>query len=243
MTDLLDDRQSFSPIPKEDAPEWMNEYFRQINDYLSNLEDPVIEPIHVEPFRNYDGQLIFADGTDFNPGGGRALYFWNSFKPGWVLIAPIGAVIIQSAEFVNQVPAGVDLPLQITFGAGDGGPSEPLELDAAGNTTCHVAARYEINVNLQYGRIGAAGMTANLFFRPLLNGNPAGDSLFAKLENPNADVPVQFETTLDMDVGDIVTFEFKRDSSGNDSGELRTNISTLGWNPSPSASIRILMVG
>ena len=243
MSELFDDRQSFEPVPRPDQPNWVNEYFHQIDEILHQLETTIIEPTHVEPFRKYDGQLIFADGTDFNPYGGRGLYFWNSLKPGWVLIAPHGAIVITGAEFVDQVPAGLDLPIQITFGAGDGGPSEPLTLDALGATTCNVAARYQFSVNLQYGRIGAAGQTAELFFRPLLNGLAIGNSLFAKLENPNADVPVQFEATFPLDVGDVVTFEFYRDSTGNDSGELRTNVSTIGWVSSPSASITILTVG
>ena len=67
MSELFDDRQSFEPVAQPDQPNWMNDYFHQIDEILHQLETTIIEPVHVEPFRKYDGQLVFADGTDFNP--------------------------------------------------------------------------------------------------------------------------------------------------------------------------------
>ena len=78
MTDVIDERQSFSPTPHGDVPDWVNDYFRQIDAYLSQLERPLVEPEHNEPVRKYDGLLAFADGTDWNPSNGRGMYYWDS---------------------------------------------------------------------------------------------------------------------------------------------------------------------
>ena len=83
-------------------------------------------------------------------------------------------------------------------------------------------------------------MFSNLFFRLLVNGVQAGDSVNAKLDNTNSDVPIQITTIADMEIGDVITAELVRDSGGGNSGQLVTLTPILGgWASSPSAIIRI----
>lgn len=37
-----------------------------------------LRPIHVEPTKVVDGMIVFADGVDWNPGGGRGVYVRDS---------------------------------------------------------------------------------------------------------------------------------------------------------------------
>lgn len=147
--------------------------------------------------------------------------------------------VLQGAEFTNQAPVGTDTPLQIKFGPAQGTASDPVMLSADGALTINKKKKYFVNVIVSYGRLNA-GSASWLFFRWLKNGVQVGDSLFAKLDNSNSDFPVQFSARLDLDAGDVATFEFVRDSQGFNDGELITETPTLGdWNPAPSASIRV----
>lgn len=78
MADTFDVHALFTPTPHADIPEWVNDYFRQIASDILDARETTIEPIHVEPFRKFDGQMVFADGIDFNPGSGRGIYYWDS---------------------------------------------------------------------------------------------------------------------------------------------------------------------
>ncbi len=46
--------------------------------------DPVLEVRHRPPERVVTGMMVFADGTDWNPGAGRGLYYWDG---SWIKIA------------------------------------------------------------------------------------------------------------------------------------------------------------
>jgi hypothetical protein len=44
-----------------------------------------LEPAHVEPDKPRAGLIVYADGTDWDPGSGAGLYYYNGSA--WVLIA------------------------------------------------------------------------------------------------------------------------------------------------------------
>ena len=167
----------------------------------------------------------------------------NGTINGWINGEPYGnaqeQIVLQGSDFTNQVPTGIDAPLQVTFGGAQGSGSDPVQLSSAGALTINRKKKYLVDVVVQYGRSNA-GSAAWLFFRWLKNGAQVGDSAFAKLDNANSDLPVQFSARLDLAVSDVVTFEVMRDSQGFDDGELMTETPTPGgWSSSPSASIKV----
>ena len=62
-----------SYFPLSDSPP---QEFRQIADEF-NRQNLVREfsALHAEPARPRDGMLVYADGTDWDPGAGGGLYF------------------------------------------------------------------------------------------------------------------------------------------------------------------------
>lgn len=79
MTDRLDNHQTFAPVPQLDQPSWMNSYFQIIAESFNRIRNTfVFEPVNIEPARKYDGLTVFADGTSWNPGAGRGIYYWDS---------------------------------------------------------------------------------------------------------------------------------------------------------------------
>lgn len=71
--------QEFTPVRQNDQPKWLNEYFRLIKVMLDRVRGRfVFDELHVEPAKKENLLTVFADGTDWDPGSGRGLYFWDS---------------------------------------------------------------------------------------------------------------------------------------------------------------------
>lgn len=146
-------------------------------------------------------------------------------------------IIINGSSFSTQNPAGLDMPLQIEFGAAVNGPTDPAQMDANGLVTINQTDEYDISFFFEYGRVGM-GSVAWLFWRLKVNGTQSGNAVFAKLDGANDDIPVQFEISRSFNAGDIFTVELIRDSQGDNSGGLLSETPTPGdWNAAPSANL------
>lgn len=59
--------------------EYLYDELLQISSILHNVEEGRFFPmLHNEPRRPREGMLSVADGTDWNPGGGRGLYEYRN---------------------------------------------------------------------------------------------------------------------------------------------------------------------
>lgn len=58
------------------AREWLaNELRRIANAFADPVVDIVtLDPLAAEPERRRDGMIVYANGTDWNPGGGAGVY-------------------------------------------------------------------------------------------------------------------------------------------------------------------------
>ena len=144
--------------------------------------------------------------------------------------------LVTGDDFTDQLPVGLDTPLQISFGAAQS--NSEIDLSAAGAITVLNDGQYEFSFTFQYGRTGAGGVSW-LFFRLLKNGSQIGISPLAKLDNANADFPAEFNNTLNLLANDVITLEVIRDSRGNNSGGLLAETGPAGWTDTPSASISV----
>ena len=45
-----------------------------------------VPELHAEPNPRYDRQIVFADGTNWNPGSGRGFYWYDSGASSWKFI-------------------------------------------------------------------------------------------------------------------------------------------------------------
>lgn len=150
---------------------------------------------------------------------------------------PFQERMLLAESFNTQSPVGKDSPLQLEFGSAQFGPSDPVQLDALGNIRINQSDQYNVFITLQYGRIGA-GSFSLLFFRILVDGVQTGSSHSAKLDNTEANFPIEFSAPFNFISGQTVTVEIWRDSTGFDAGSLFPETPTLvGANATPSAVI------
>lgn len=72
------------PNDIEDIPTFLQEEFRRISIAVHHVSAGHLEEVHVEPNKPRTGDIRFADGTNWNPGGGRGLYYYDLLSSAWI---------------------------------------------------------------------------------------------------------------------------------------------------------------
>ena len=69
-----------TPSSGEDLRAWFRDELQHIADALSELETDTIllKEWNAEPDKLYNGLVAYADGTNWNPGGGRGVYAYEN---------------------------------------------------------------------------------------------------------------------------------------------------------------------
>lgn len=68
----------------EDLRRWATTELQRVADSAEAAQTPTIPPMFAAPAKPVTGQLAFADGTLWNPGSGRGLYYFDGV---WKFIA------------------------------------------------------------------------------------------------------------------------------------------------------------
>lgn len=149
-----------------------------------------------------------------------------------------GSVTVQQEEILRatsdttQEPTATDTPLQLAFGGAQ--TTGVIDVDAAGTFTFQEEDEFTLRLRLNFGRTGNPG-NAIIFARALINGVQIGNPVHAILDDGNFSVPATFEGIISSSVGDVMTIEIMRSSSGADAGGVFAEAAPLpGWLSSPS---------
>ena len=72
------------PLPEnvEDLGGYVVSELKRLGDIILNQSLIRIDRIHTEPSKPRTGDIRYADGTDWNPGSGEGVYFYNGTS--WV---------------------------------------------------------------------------------------------------------------------------------------------------------------
>ncbi len=76
MRPTLGARELYAPDPVPSDPKLWQGYLAREFNKISNIvnADLRLERLHVEPARPRDGMVVYADGSDWNPGSGEGYY-------------------------------------------------------------------------------------------------------------------------------------------------------------------------
>ena len=67
-----------APVGPEQLPDYLFSELNKLGDVVFNLDTFRLESTHVAPSKSRDGDIRYADGTDWNPSGGEGIYaFFN----------------------------------------------------------------------------------------------------------------------------------------------------------------------
>ena len=71
----------YEPGPLPEQVEVLGGYvvseLKRLGSILLNQSIFRLEPVHIEPSRPRKGDVRYADGTDWNPGSGEGIYWYN----------------------------------------------------------------------------------------------------------------------------------------------------------------------
>ena len=72
-------RYETGPLPEqvEDLGGYVVSELKRLGSILLNQSIFRLEPVHIEPARPRKGDVRYADGTDWNPGAGEGIYWYN----------------------------------------------------------------------------------------------------------------------------------------------------------------------
>lgn len=147
--------------------------------------------------------------------------------------------VIRAPSTVVQAPAAVDTPLQLSFGAAQGAPADPVSISAAGLVTFNVAGNYAVRIKLQAGRTGASG-TSILLSRLLLAGAQYGSPAATKLVSADVTIPIESRVVINATAGQTFAVQIMRDSAGSNFGGIFPQAATVtAWGTAPSALLVI----
>lgn len=147
--------------------------------------------------------------------------------------------VLRAASTATQAPTAVDTPLQVAFGAAQGGVSSPVTITAAGLVTFNAAGNYAMRVKLQNGRTGATG-TSILLSRILLNGAQVGSAAAVRMTSTDATTPTESRVVVNASAGQTLAVQVMRDSAGSNFGGLYPQVATVpAWGTAPSALLVI----
>ena len=65
---------NFTGTSEEDFRSWVKNEFSRLSKELSETVALDLRPVHREPIRPREGMIVYADGTDWNPGLGKGCY-------------------------------------------------------------------------------------------------------------------------------------------------------------------------
>ena len=147
--------------------------------------------------------------------------------------------VLRAPSLVAQAPAAVDTPLQVSFGAAQGSPTDPVSISAAGLVTFNVAGNYAVRVKLQAGRTGASGVSI-LLSRILLAGAQYGSPAATKLVSADVTIPIESRVVINATAGQTFAVQIMRDSAGTNFGGIYPQAATVtAWGTAPSGLLVI----
>lgn len=75
------------PSDPKQLPAYLREELRRVSAVVGLLAAGHLDRAHVEPSKPRDGDIRLADGSNWDPGSGRGLYYYDDSVPGWVFLA------------------------------------------------------------------------------------------------------------------------------------------------------------
>ncbi len=62
---------------------WVARELQRVSDaFFQTVENPIVE-LHAEPAKKRTGMIVLADGTNWNPGAGRGMYWYDATTTTW----------------------------------------------------------------------------------------------------------------------------------------------------------------
>jgi len=165
---------SVPPSDPINLPKFIYAEFLRLSDFISNIDLNSIDETHVEPDKSRNGDIRYADGTDWNPGQGKNLYYYDGTN--WIALAGAGGAGDhgQFYDTSNQIAAAVDTGQGVTWGGT--AYSRGVSVDGVDTTKINFThgGRYYIDFTATIHSENASAK--EIYFWPAINGTDISNS-------------------------------------------------------------------
>lgn len=155
-----------TPSATEELPKYLKKELDELSAVINNQADGHQDRVHVAPAKPRDGDIRYADGTNWDPGKGKGYYHYDSDTSGWVKHS-LDEARGMFYDTTDQTPASANTAQAITWNSTGltedisiGTPTSRIVFDKAG---C-----YEIAFSAQV--TSGSSSSKDLWFWPKVNG-------------------------------------------------------------------------
>lgn len=151
-------------------------------------------------------------------------------------LLPSYDLVLSGSSYVSQIPSGLGVALQVTFGAAQGTVNDRAMLSSSGVITINTAGNYIFHGFGNFEKV-QSGNTCVVMFRSLINGTQAGITKCVHIKDGGDSIPYEVTLPITATAGMQITWEIVRDPAGSNAGQLAIHSSGVaGWGNVPSAS-------
>ena len=229
-----------SPVPNntENLASYLQEELKRIAEATNNISDGHLDKAHVEPPRPRAGDIRYADGSDWNPGQGENLYYFN----GTIWRAYAGGSgagdFAQIDDTTTHTASSADTPTAITWDtvpysqgiSVNSTDTSKIEFTNSGKYYMHFSCLLESN----------SGSNKEIWIFPRINGTDvAGSTIYHTLSTNGNKRTLSKGGIFDVTAGDYLQAMFAVD----DTNLRLTAQAATSFAPSaPSTSIEIIQL-
>jgi len=236
----VSNRYSPSTVPDniEDLKQFLQEEFKLIAAANNNLADGHLDKVHVEPPRPRAGDIRYADGSDWNPGQGENLYYYDGRA--WLAYAGGSGAgdFAQVDDTTTHTASAANTPTAITwdtlaFSQGisiNSTDTSKIEFINSGKYYIHFSCLLE----------SSSSSTKSIWIFPRINGTDIpGSTIFHTLKANNAMRTLSKGGIFEVNAGDYLQAMFAVDNTGL---HLAPEAATSFAPSAPSASLEIIQL-
>lgn len=192
-----------TPVKDVDLPTYLYNELVKLSDFLVNIDLSSIDETHVAPDKSRNGDIRYADGTDWNPGQGKNLYYYDGTN--WIALAGAGGAGDhgQFYDTSNQIAGAINTGQGVTWGGT--AYSRGVSVDGVDTTKINFthSGRYYIDFTATIHSENAS--SKDVYFWPAINGTDVANSgMVHTLESNNHRRTISRSGIFNLNSGDYL---------------------------------------
>lgn len=229
---------TITPSNTEELPQYLKKELDEVSSTVGNIADGHLDKVHVAPSKPREGDIRYADGTNWNPGQGENLYYfdgtiWRAYAGG------SGAGdFIQVANTGTHSAAAVNTAYGITWNSSP--YSQGISVDGIDTSKLNFTRGGKYYMNFSCLLHSNNSSTKDIWIFPRINGvDIEGSTIKHTLATNDHERTLSKSGIFDITAGDYLQAMF----AVNDTDlELAPEPATAFAPASPSATLSIVQV-
>ncbi len=230
---------TITPAISDDIPEYLRKELDDISATIGNIADGHYDKTYVEPPRPRTGDIRYADGTEWNPGQGAGLYYYDGTR--WVLYGNGTQGAGDCGQFVDfnmHTASTINTPTALTWGTTALSQGISIDDTATSRINFTHTGKYYVSFSAQLHSTNSSAKRMWLF--PRINGvDVTGSTMLHTLKANDARRVVSRDGIFNVTAGDYLEAIFAVDDTGL---ELDGTAATAFAPAAPSVTISILQI-